>query len=325
MHEAPSFDSLTIVIPTYNRRDILAKALEGYLAQSAPARIHELLVVDDGSTDDTESMVQEFGEKTPFPVRYLRQPNRGPAAARNFGIREAGSSLVLFTDSDIIPERGLVEQHVDWHRRNPEITVAVLGYVTWSPELGATPFMRWYGERGGLFKYHRLRGLVKAPFEFFYTCNLSLKTEFLRTFGQFDEDFKSAAFEDIELGYRLDKKGLQVMYNPTAVGYHYQFFSFASACHREQSKEPAGRIYLKKEAGKRALEDATAGFGGKYPALRRAVRQLAIALARILAPFRSLLDSKVPLPFIFYKLFLWYDVKNRNGFVDRSANSSNAI
>jgi GT2 family glycosyltransferase len=325
MHEALSFDSLTVVIPTYNRRDVLAKALEGYLAQSAPARIHELLVVDDGSTDGTESMVQEFGNKMPFPVRYLRQLKRGPAAARNFGIREAGSSLVLFTDSDIIPERGLVEQHIDWHRRNPEIAIAVLGYVTWSPEVGATPFMRWYGERGGLFKYRRLQGLEKVPFEFFYTCNLSLKTEFLRTCGQFDEDFKTAAFEDIELGYRLNKKGLQIMYNPAAVGYHYQFFSFASACRREQAKEPAGRVYLQKEAGKQALENAAASFREEHPAFRKAARQLALAFARAFAPLRSLLDSKVPLPPFFYELFLWYDVKGQNGFVSQGANPSNAV
>ncbi len=146
MPEAPPFPSLSVIIPTYNREKVLARALEGYLAQSSSQIIYELLVVDDGSTDGTESMVREFSARSPFPIRYLRQSNKGPAAARNFGIREARSSLVLFTDSDIVPERDLVEQHLEWHRRNPQITASVLGYVTWLPEIKATPFMRWYGE-----------------------------------------------------------------------------------------------------------------------------------------------------------------------------------
>src|ERR1700693_4669014 len=137
MPESPLFKSLSFIIPTYNRKDLLAKALEGYLAQSSPEFVHELLVVDDGSTDDTESMVREFSGRSPIMIRYLRQANKGPAAARNLGIREARSSIVLFTDSDIVPERELVSQHMEWHRNNPQTGAAVLGYVTWPPEINA--------------------------------------------------------------------------------------------------------------------------------------------------------------------------------------------
>src|ERR1700742_1132248 len=119
MLEKPTFNSLSVVIPTYNRKDLVAKALDGYLLQSSPQFIHELMVVDDGSTDGTETVVREFARLSPFPIRYLHQPNQGPAAARNLGTREAGSDLVLFSDSDIIPERDLVEQHLAWHRMNP--------------------------------------------------------------------------------------------------------------------------------------------------------------------------------------------------------------
>ncbi len=213
------FASISVVIPTYNRETVLAKALEAYRSQSQPGLIHELLIVDDGSTDGTESMVREFSCGAPFSVRYLRQEKKGPAAARNYGIREARSKLLLFTDSDIIPQPALVEEHLKWHNMNTQLTAAVLGYVTWSPEVDPTPFMRWYGECA-IFAYRLLRGKRETDFRFFYTCNLSLKTEYLRTCGQFDEDFKSAAYEDLELGYRLGKKGLQLLYNPRALGYH---------------------------------------------------------------------------------------------------------
>src|SRR6266446_4734746 len=199
MPETPSFNSLSVIIPTYNREKVLAKALEAYLMQSSPHLIHELLVVDDGSTDATQALVLAFSNRSPFPIRYLRQPNKGPAAARNLGIREAASSIVLFTDSDIVPQHDLVVQHLDWHRKNPQPGAAVLGYVTWPPEIKATPFMRWYGEDGALFAYRRLRGKREVDFHFFYTCNLSVKVGFLRSCAQFDEDFKSAAYEDIEL------------------------------------------------------------------------------------------------------------------------------
>src|SRR6266478_1482810 len=109
---------LTVVIPTYNRAAVLKKALDGYRIQSPSGLIRELIVVDDGSTDNTETVVEQVSKDCAFAVRYIRQSNRGPAAARNVGIREAQSQLILFTDSDIVPERDLVSQHVKWHGEN---------------------------------------------------------------------------------------------------------------------------------------------------------------------------------------------------------------
>ena len=322
MSETQSFDSLTVIIPTYNRRDTLAKALAGYMAQSLPALIQELLVVDDGSTDDTELVVRRFSDKAPFQVRYLPQSNKGPAAARNLGIREARSNLVLFTDSDIIPDRTLVEQHIGWHRRNPQRTTAVLGYVTWAPAVEPTPFMQWYGDaEGKLFAYGQLQGGQEVNFRFFYTCNLSLKTDFLRSFGQFDEDFKAAAFEDIELGYRLSKQGLRTLYNPAAVGYHHQFVSFEAACRKEREKEPAARLFIQKECGKQMAAERSPRVGIGSPTAKSAVRRIAVALTRALAPIRPLLNSNVPLPSFIYELFFWYDV-NHSGSANREINSS---
>ena len=293
--------SLSVIIPTYNREEVLAKALNGYLAQSSPSLIHELIIVDDGSTDGTESLVQEFSRKSPFPVLYFRQPNKGPAAARNLGIREAHAELVLFTDSDIIPEHDLVEQHVAWHRRYRQTEAAILGYVTWPPEIHSTPFMRWYGENK-LFGFHRLRNKREATFHFFYTCNLSLKTEFLRNCGQFDEDFKTAAFEDTELGFRLSKKGLQLLYNPAAIVYHYQFFSFEDACRKVLGNTAAMQLFFQKEGGRQVLEQVQHKHSQLWFELTAA---LAARAANMFSPARRLLNSSLPLPGIVYHLFFW--------------------
>lgn len=297
-------DSLTVVIPTYNRGRVLKKALDAYRIQSAPGLVRELIVVDDGSTDCTEALVLEASRDSPFPIRYLRQSNKGPAAARNYGIREARSPIVLFTDSDILPAPDLVCQHVEWHKENPNTCVAVLGYVTWPPNPRPTPFMNWYGEDGPLFRYRKFQHRNELSFSDFYTCNVSAKTEFLRACGGFDEDFKGAAYEDIELAYRLSKAGLRLLYNSHAIAYHQQFFSFADACQKSRGNEAATRIFLQKEAGRVLLE----------PRLKRRSRLwfriakgTAMTAATALKPARRLLNSYVPLPYFIYRLFFWYD------------------
>jgi glycosyltransferase involved in cell wall biosynthesis len=301
MSEKPLLKSLSVIIPTYNREQLLAKALDGYLRQSSPQFIHEVLVIDDGSTDNTELMVRDFIARSVFPIRYLRQSNKGPAAARNLGIKEAGSELVLFSDSDIIPQVDLVEQHINWHRENPQITTVVLGYVTWDPAVNPTPFMQWYGDNR-LFAFRELRNKREADFHSFYTCNISLKTEFLRAVGKFDEDFKNAAYEDTELGYRLGRKGMLLLYNPKAIGYHHQFFSFHDACKKALANGGATELFFRKEAGQvlaKEIQRRQSRVG------HRVATVLAPVILKALSPLRHFLDSSLALPGVVYRLFFW--------------------
>ena len=85
---------ITVVIPTYNRYGLLKVAIDSVLDQSY--RDFELIVVDDGSTDDTHALVRSYGDS----LVYLKQENQGPSAARNRGIEESRGSLVAFLDSD---------------------------------------------------------------------------------------------------------------------------------------------------------------------------------------------------------------------------------
>jgi hypothetical protein len=180
---------------------------------------------------------------------------------------------------------------------------AVLGYVTWPPDIKATPFMRWYGE-DRLFIFNRLRNLRGASFHCFYTCNLSLKAEFLRTCGQFDERFKSAAYEDVELGYRLSTQGLQLLYNPAAIGFHHQFFSFENACQKAWVNTAAQQFFFQTEAGQVVL----AQIQQRRSRVGHLIaRKMATGVATMLSPARRLLDSSVPLPWIVYQLFFWRD------------------
>jgi glycosyltransferase involved in cell wall biosynthesis len=288
---------LTVVIPTYNRQELLRRTLAGYAKQSTRA-LKEVIVVDDGSTDGTKAVIEEAQQRSPFPVRYFYQPNQGPAAARNRGLEQVTTRLVLLTDDDMVPHPDLVTSHLDWHNRHPELSVAVLGFATWAPELDPTPFMRWYGEDGPLFAYGRFKKNSEISFWYFYSCNISLKREFLEKCGKFDERFKMAAYEDVELGFRLSRSGLRLLFNPQAVAYHHQRFTFEDACRRVQRAAAARECFLQTEAGKQFVRQ------GRNPSPRlRVVRQLA---GRLFQPAVRWLDSPVRLPKVVYRSLFWY-------------------
>jgi glycosyltransferase involved in cell wall biosynthesis len=298
----PEKPELSVLISTYNRKETLLKTLGAYEAQSPRSNILEVLVLDDGSTDDTPKAVAEFTARSELPVRYLQLTHRGSAAVRNYGIGEAKGKLILFGDDDILPTPHLVEEHVSWHKNHPQPSVGILGLVEWSSEVNPTPFMHWLAEEG-FFSYGRLKAGEEAGFGCFYSGNLSLKTDFLLENGLFDEDFKSYGFEDTELGYRLEKKGLKLLYNPRAVGYHYKFVSFADACRRAKVVAAARRLFEKKEAGQYLAELEERSERTLALRVRRLMGIPLIPLAALLKPF---LDTRVALPRFMYRKIYYY-------------------
>ncbi len=95
--------TISAIVPTYNRAGVIAQAIDSILSQ-VPAP-DEVLVVDDGSTDDTAAVLAQYGDR----IRVLTQPNGGAAAARNLGIREARGEWLAFLDSDDIWFPGRIE------------------------------------------------------------------------------------------------------------------------------------------------------------------------------------------------------------------------
>lgn len=105
---------ISVVIPTYNRGSFVEHAVDSVLAQTY--KDYEIIVVDDGSTDDTREKIQSYGDR----VRYLYQENRGPSAARNRGIMSASGKYIAFCDSDdrFLPKK--LEQQVNFINRHPK-------------------------------------------------------------------------------------------------------------------------------------------------------------------------------------------------------------
>jgi len=241
--------SVSVALIAYNRKEILKKTLQAYACQSARDHILEIVVTDDGSTDGTGESVREYAAQSPVPIRYFYQRNQGPAKARNRTIDEARGDLILFGDDDVIPQPDHVAQHVAWHQKYPDAQVAVLGYVDWAPELHPTPLMRWLNHAGPHAGYGSLVSGGEGSFFNFYTGNVSLKLEFVKSTGRFDEDFRRYGLADTEFGYRLKKNGMRLLYNPHSVGYHYKRITVASERRRIRAVAKAREIIARKEAG----------------------------------------------------------------------------
>ncbi|HEV2304860.1 MAG TPA: glycosyltransferase family 2 protein [Candidatus Acidoferrales bacterium] len=296
---------LSIIIPTYNRARILEKTLEAYKRQVDADQILELLVVNDGSTDDTQAVVARSAQSSPMSIRYLLQQNSGQSAARNHGIREAKGELVLLGDDDVIPAPNMIAQHLAWQTRYPDPSIAIVGSIFCSPEVNPTPLMKWWGLNGLRFDPPYMKAGHEVSYAAGLFLNTSAKVEFLRAKGVFDERFRAYGYEDVELGYRLVKQGFHMIYNPDAVGYHYKRISFADMCRRVRtmSTTPNLQIFASTDAGVHYLEaQERRRKSRKY----RLQKKLAQALVPLFSSLKPLLDSRMPMPGFVYAAFLAY-------------------
>jgi glycosyltransferase involved in cell wall biosynthesis len=241
---------ISVIIPTYNREASLKKALTSFSRQTYPHDKFEIIVVDDGSTDATESVVRQLQNEMPYALRYFKQPNSGPGSARNEGIRQARSSVILFTGDDILPKEDLLEQYLEIH--NKQAGVAVLGFIEWSREIMATDFMNFLAPDGFQFRYGSIKDADDCDFRHFYTSNISLAKKWFSQ-DSFDEDFPYAALEDTELAYRLKNKGLKIILNKKAVGYHHHFISPEEFYNKMRAVGYCASILLKKHPELRSI------------------------------------------------------------------------
>jgi glycosyltransferase involved in cell wall biosynthesis len=245
---------VSVVIPVYNSGAVISGCLQSLSCSDFPTDNYEIIVVDDGSSDDTYSIARKLSETSPARIGVLRQIHRGPAAARNTGIRNAGGRIVLFTGADCFAERGLLRNHVGAHELHKKENIAILGYTTWHPALKVSPFMRWLENSGMQFDYGRIGHGEEASYRHFYTSNISLKKNFMLKAGIFDESFVYAAFDDIELGYRLTSSGLKIIYNKTAIVYHLHPTDPLRYSHRQRMAGRSMVLFTRKHPSMASLE-----------------------------------------------------------------------
>jgi glycosyltransferase involved in cell wall biosynthesis len=233
----------SVVIPTFERPDTLRLVLDALGRQEA-APAFEVVVVDDGSRGQTPSLLESY--RAGYPFRAFRQDNSGPAAARNRGVREARGERVLFLGDDTVPEPRLLSVHERAHAEPRTFPAAVLGYTTWPRERRVSPFLHHINEYGLQFGYGLIENPDSVPFNFFYTSNISVARSLLLDVGLFDTTFPHAAWEDIELAYRMEKRGMRIVYRPQAVARHHHEISFASFRRRQEKSGESAAIFFGK-------------------------------------------------------------------------------
>lgn len=242
---------LSVVIPTFNREEKLGQTMTALADQSPGAGEYEVLIVDDGSTDETPRRVQSLREDYPVPLFYFYQPNRKQGAARNLASRAASGKHLIFLGDDTVPGRSFLELHRLAHVSDeaaPERSdqVVVIGYTTWPDSFTRTRFLEYIGEFGWQFGFSLIKDPHDVPFNFFYTSNLSISRRFFLESGGFDEDFQEYGWEDIELSTRLVEKGMRLIYEPRAVSYHDHPTSMSSFIDRQRKVGcSAWSFYLK--------------------------------------------------------------------------------
>jgi GT2 family glycosyltransferase len=212
MAEGPS---VTVVIPTHQRREALRTVLDSLSRQSVSHDTYEVVVSVDASTDGTVEMLEAFGG--PLRLRWVSPSSRGRAAACNAAVAAARGEVTIVLDDDmrVVPE--FVERHRSHHPAGSRR--CVLGAVPVELEAGSTHAARHVKER---FDRHLERLAdpehLARPRSFF-TGNASLRTETMRAVGGFDESFGIYGNEDVELALRLRKSGVELGYDPGALAY----------------------------------------------------------------------------------------------------------
>ena len=221
--------AISIVIPTKGRIETLRKSLDRLKQQTLPADRYEIIVVDNAPDYSAENVVKDISARTPVSIRYFRGPDAGVCPSRNIGVLAARAEIILMIGNDIIAEDTFLYQHLKSHEIFPSNNFAVLGLTKLYPDVLQSPFMKTWGD----MPYAEIEGKTEIPCWFFITNNISFKKSFFVRCGMFSEDFRRVGFEDIELGFRLYKNGLRIVYNSDAVAYHDHLYSVEEACHQQ--------------------------------------------------------------------------------------------
>ena len=236
MIKKPETAFYSVVIPTYNRAGSLIKALENLVSQTISPEKYEIIVVDDGSTDDTDFQVsrlcQGFGGQASFKlkvkspeIRYFKIENGGPAKARNFGIKEAGGDIIFFTDDDCTVPSNWMEMLIAGFKKYPE--AAGVGGWIWPPEgelekSAVSRFLHFesffkHPIVGSFIRNHEI--LSNDPLmcfgNFAYnTANVCYKKKVLQRIGGFRANFYWPGSEDNDLAFRITRTGHSLLYLP---------------------------------------------------------------------------------------------------------------
>jgi len=193
---------ISIIIPTFNRKDWLQKAINAILRQ-ADHRDIEIIILDDGSSDGTRQYLKSLADEHNF-IKVLLKNRLGPAKLRNLGVSISNAEVLCFLDDDSIPDSGWFQELRDSIKNLDPIYAAVKGFVIPYNNSGLPKFLGEYIHVSDSWA----------------TNNIAFRKELFLKAGGFDTQFTFAAWEDLDLGFRLEKMGYKRFYNERMVISH---------------------------------------------------------------------------------------------------------
>jgi glycosyltransferase involved in cell wall biosynthesis len=196
----------TIQLCTYNRAPLLARVLEACFDQSVEESAYEVVLVDDGSSDATPTVIEEARGRAPCSFVVVTQANAGLARARNAGIARSSGERIIFIDDDVVPLPNFVAAHLLTGERHPNAIVR--GGAIEADDLDDLPPPVW--------------SIKNYSGNYFWTTNVSVPLATIRGIGGFDESFSEYGWEDIDVGLRLRASGVRAVFDPNALVYHFK-------------------------------------------------------------------------------------------------------
>jgi glycosyltransferase involved in cell wall biosynthesis len=257
---------IDIIIPTYNRSALLDLTLSSLLNQTINLTSINVVVVDDGSSDNTSEVVKSYSDK--LNLKYFYQADRGyrVASARNMGLKNCNSDICVFIDAGIILESNCISKHFEFHN-NFDNPISAIGYVygfddrdpdlkelvTITNKIKDTDSLITYFDAKRIFldarereynKYNYKIDQLPAPWVYFWSGHLSINRKYMESEIYFDTVFEPRyGFEDIDLGYRLHHKKMNIYLLKEAKAFHYPHGKMGSYC--EDNEINSHIFYLK--------------------------------------------------------------------------------
>ncbi len=288
--------TVSVVIPAYNCENTLPIALQSLLTLKNLNPV-EIIVVDDGSTDNTSKIVKTF----PM-VKYVYQKNSGPAATRNRGFKESTGEIVFFTDSDCIPQEDWIVRCVG-HFDKPEIGVVAGTYGIANPE----NILARSIHSEIMFRHNRrMPDFPKS----FGSYNFCVRRNIFDLVGGFDESYPFASGEDNDLSYKILEKGYKIYFERSAIVKHFHQINLLKYL-REQWRHGFWRVKMYRDHPKMSLgDDYTFWKDIAEPALILSITACAL-LSLLWAEFFLLLAFFLVSCLIFIEIFYGWVITKR--------------
>ena len=278
---------VSVVIPTYRRKDALLRALRSLASQSIAPAEYEVIVVVNGADDGTREAAESSAQ--PYALRVLWQGKSGRAAACNTGVAAAQAEVVVLLDDDMEASPRLLEEHLKAHGAGPRLGVMGAAPITVSPSAPAPT--AYIARKFNRHLEHLARAGAPLALRDFYSGNFSIRRDLFASVHGFDERFTIYGNEDLELSLRLTAAGVSLVYAPAAIA-HQSYDKDFDALARDNVAKGRTAVLLARLHPEARAQLKIATFD-REPLRRRLVVNALLGATRVCPPVRPLVVGLV--------------------------------